>query len=102
MTDSDQFGERSVMSKSNVTPVMDANVRSKLCEYLRLRRRSEALALPAWLEMDHNLNASLNLKMLAGSSPVSACCPGSSGRVRKSATKLLVGQEPSREDEVYD
>ena len=46
--------------------------------------------------------ASLNLKMLAGSSPVSACCPGSSGRVRKSATKLLVGQEPSREDEVYD
>ena len=56
----------------------------------------------AWLEMDHNLNASLNLKMLAGSSPVSACCPGSSGHARKSVTKLLVGQEPSREDEVYD
>ena len=52
--------------------------------------------------IDRDLNASLNLKMLAGSSPVSACCPGSSGRVRKSATKLLVGQEPSREDEVYD
>jgi len=46
------------MSKSNVTPVMDANVRSKLCEYLRLRRRSEALALPAWLEMDHNRDLS--------------------------------------------
>jgi putative transposase len=52
--------------------------------------------------IDRDLNASLNLKMLAGSSPVSACCPGSSGRVRKSVTKLLVGQEPSREDEVYD
>ena len=81
---------------------MTVEARAALSMYLRLRRRSEALALPAWLEMDHNLNASLNLKMLAGSSPVSACCPGSSGHARKSVTKLLVGQEPSREDEVYD
>ena len=42
--------------------------------------------------------ASLNLKMLAGSSPVSACCPGSSGHARKSATKLLVGQELRRKE----
>ena len=74
MTDSDQFGER-------ITP-------GRPC---------------AMLERDEcGGSASLNLKMLAGSSPVSACCPGSSGRVRKSVTKLLVGQEPIREDEVYD
>ena len=35
---------------------------------------------------------------LAGSSPVSACCPGSAGRSRKASTKLLVGQEPSRKE----
>jgi len=45
--------------------------------------------------MDRDLNAAINLK-LAGSSPASACCPGSAGRGRKTATKLLVGQEPSR------
>jgi putative transposase len=50
------------------------------------------------LVMDRDLNAALNLKMLAGSSPVSACCPGSAGRSRKTSTKLLVGQEPSRKE----
>jgi putative transposase len=44
--------------------------------------------------MDRDLNAAINLKNLAGSSPVSACCPGSAGHARKSKTKLLVGQEP--------
>lgn len=48
--------------------------------------------------MDRDLNASMNLKVLAGSFPVSACCPGSSGRSRKTSTKLLVGQEPSRKE----
>jgi putative transposase len=49
--------------------------------------------------MDRDLNASINLK-LAGSSPASACCPGSAGHGRKTATKLLVGQEPSRKESV--
>jgi putative transposase len=53
------------------------------------------------LTMDRDLNAALNLKALAGSSPVSACCPGSAGRSRKTSTKLLVGQEPSRLEEAY-
>ena len=48
--------------------------------------------------VDRDLNAALNLKALAGSSPVSACCPGSAGRSRKTSTKLLVGQEPSRKE----
>ena len=51
--------------------------------------------------IDRDLNASLNLKSLAGSSPVSACCPGSSGLNRKIQTKLLVGQEPNRLESVY-
>jgi putative transposase len=54
------------------------------------------------LVIDRDLNAAINLKMWPTVASASACCPGSSGRVRKSATKLLVGQEPSREDEVYD
>jgi len=51
--------------------------------------------------IDRDENASLNLKALAGSSPVSACCPGSSGLSRKTQVKLLVGQEPSREESTY-
>jgi putative transposase len=49
------------------------------------------------LVIDRDLNASINLKNLAGSSPVSACRPGSAGRDQSVAAKLLVGQEPSRE-----
>ena len=44
--------------------------------------------------IDRDLNAAINLRNLAGSSPVSACRPGSSGH-GKSTTKLLVGQEPN-------
>lgn len=51
------------------------------------------------LTIDRDLNASINLKNLAGSLPVSACRPGSAGRGRKVAAKLLVGQEPRREDQ---
>jgi transposase len=51
--------------------------------------------------IDRDLNASLNLKSLAGSSPVSACCPGSSGHARKRVTKLLVGQELNRKELAY-
>jgi len=47
------------------------------------------------LQIDRDLNAALNLKKLAGSSPVSACRPGSAGPTPR-RTKLLVGQEPSR------
>ena len=51
--------------------------------------------------IDRDLNASLNLKMLAGSFPVSACRPESAGSRRKTRTKLLVGQEPRRSEEAY-
>ena len=44
--------------------------------------------------IDRDLNASINLENLAGSSPVTACCPGSSGG--REIVKLLVGQEPYR------
>ena len=46
--------------------------------------------------LDRDLNAAINLRNLAGSSPVTACCPGSSGLNRpRIQTKLLVGQEPN-------
>ncbi len=76
---------------------------SKLCS--RCGKKKESLSLSermyqceCGLVMDRDLNAALNLKALAGSSPVSACCPGSAGRSRKTSTKLLVGQEPSQEE----
>ena len=79
---------------------------SKLCS--QCGKKKESLSLPertycceCGLVMDRDLNAALNLKMLAGSSPVSACCPGSAGRSRKTSTKLLVGQEPSRKESAY-
>jgi putative transposase len=43
--------------------------------------------------IDRDVNAAINLKKLAASYAVSACCPGSSGRFQP--TKLLVGQEPN-------
>lgn len=46
------------------------------------------------LEIDRDLNASINLKNLAASSAATACCPESAGLSNQ--TKLLVGQEPSR------
>ncbi len=48
--------------------------------------------------IDRDLNAALNLKLWPVVAPVAACCPGSSGRSRKTSTKLLVGQEPSRKE----
>ena len=45
------------------------------------------------LVIDRDLNAATNLKSLAGSSPVTACCPGSSGLGPLTRVKLLVGQE---------
>lgn len=42
-----------------------------------------------------DLNAALNLKKLAGSSPATACRPASAGPGRKTRTKLAVGQEPN-------
>jgi len=50
---------------------------------------------------DRDINAAINLKKLAGSSPVAACCPGSSGLVRKNQVKLLVGQEPDAVESVH-
>jgi putative transposase len=47
--------------------------------------------------IDRDLNAALNLKSLADSSSVKACCPGSSGHGPVAVTKLLVGQELKRE-----
>jgi putative transposase len=50
------------------------------------------------LVIDRDLNAAINLKLWPIVASASACCPGSSGRVRKSATKLLVGQELRRKE----
>jgi putative transposase len=44
---------------------------------------------------DREFNASVNLKNLAGSSPVSACCPGASTSDRIVPGQALVGQEPN-------
>ena len=49
--------------------------------------------------IDRDVNAAINLKKLAASYAVSACCPGSSGRSLRS-TKLLVGQEPNATNSV--
>ena len=51
--------------------------------------------------IDRDLNAALNLKLWPVVAPVAACCPGSSGRSRKTSTKLLVGQEPRRKSQAY-
>ena len=45
------------------------------------------------LVIDRDLNAAINLKMWPTVASASACCPGSSGRAVRGATKLLVGQE---------
>jgi putative transposase len=54
---------------------------------------------PCGLVIDRDLNAAINLKLWPQVSAVSACCPGSAGSGRKTRTKLLVGQEPSRDDQ---
>jgi putative transposase len=76
---------------------------SKLCSQCGKKKESLSLSERTYrcecgLVMGRDLNAAFNLKLLAGSSPVSACCPGSAGRSRKTSTKLLVGQEPSRKE----
>jgi putative transposase len=48
--------------------------------------------------LDRDLNAARNLANLAPSSGVSACCPESSDLNPKIQMKLLVGQEPSRNE----
>ncbi len=50
------------------------------------------------LTIDRDLNAAINLKKLAASYAVSACCPGSSGCGLNDTTKLLVGQAPNTID----
>ena len=45
--------------------------------------------------LDRDLNAAINLRNLAVSSTVTACCPESSGLVGNNQVKLLVGQEPN-------
>lgn len=65
-------------------------------ESLSLAEREYACDL-CGLTIDRDLNAAINLKNLAGSSPVSACRPESAGRNRKVAAKLLVGQEPRKD-----
>lgn len=48
------------------------------------------------LVIDRDLNAAINLRNLAGSSPVSACGETSAGRGRKATVKLAsVKQEPN-------
>jgi putative transposase len=50
------------------------------------------------LVMGRDLNAAINLKLWPGVASAAACCPGSSGRSPVAPTKLLVGQEPNREE----
>lgn len=45
--------------------------------------------------IDRDLNAAINLKNLAGSSPVSACCPGASTSNATGSGQTPVGQEPN-------
>jgi len=65
----------------------------KIAESLSLSER--VFRCDCGFEVDRDLNAAINLKNLAVSSTVTACCPGGSGSHRKTRTKLLVGQEPS-------
>ena len=76
----------------------------KVKEHLGLDERVYRCKNPACgLVIDRDLNAAINLKMWPVVAPAAACCPGSSGLgFVRTETKLLVGQEPSREDEVYD
>ena len=48
--------------------------------------------------IDRDLNAAINLKLWPHVAAASACRPGGSGVARKSKTKPLVGQEPSRKE----
>lgn len=67
-------------------------------EILLLSERTYHCENPACgLVIERDLNAAINLKMWPTVASVSACCPGSSGRTRKSPTKLLVGQERAGE-----
>ena len=69
---------------------------------LSLSERTYQCENPECLNVeDRDFNAALNLKALAASSAVTACRPGSAGRSRKTSTKLLAGQEPSRENQAY-
>ena len=74
---------------------------SKTCSTCGTIQEKLPLSVRSWTCPDcgavHNrdVNAAINLKNLAGSFPVSACRPGSSGSLRKKRTKLLVGQELS-------
>ena len=45
------------------------------------------------LELDRDINATINLKNLAVGSTVAACRPESAGQTHASLVKLLVGQE---------
>lgn len=49
---------------------------------------------------DRDVNAAINLRNLAVSSTVAACCPGGSGRIAVGPVKLLVGQEPNAVQDV--
>jgi len=74
---------------------------SKTCSACGTVLKELALSVRSWTCSDcgaihdRDVNAAINLKNLAGSSPVSACRPGSSGSLRKKRVKLLVGQEPN-------
>ena len=74
---------------------------SKTCSTCGTVLKKLALSARTWTcpdcgaAHDRDVNAAINLKNLAGSSPVSACRPGSSGSLRKKRAKLPVGQEPN-------
>lgn len=82
--EADRFYPSSKMCSGcdNVKDVLSLSEREYHCEFCGLR-------------IDRDLNAALNLKKLAVSLTVTACCPGSAGSGLEIRTKLLVGQEPN-------
>lgn len=62
-------------------------------EHLELSER--VFVCECGFEADRDLNAAINLRNLAGSSPVTACCQASAGRSPTVSAKLARGQEPN-------
>jgi len=72
---------------------------SKTCSNCNSKMEKLPLSVREWtcpdcgLTHDRDVNAAINLRKLAASSAVTACCLGSAGSTRKSGVKLLIGQE---------
>jgi hypothetical protein len=68
-------------------------------EYANQALRRQTAVLVKTQAALNRANAAINLKNLAGSSPVSARCPRSAGSIRRA--KLPVGREPMRKEQAH-